>query len=63
MRWTLPASVVEAVLERPEPAPEASADAPRRAPVETEGDRIRRQQLVRRKTALARRALAAHRTR
>jgi hypothetical protein len=42
-------------------APEASAEPSRTAPAGTEADKIRRQQHVRRKVQLARRALAAHR--
>jgi hypothetical protein len=63
MRAPLAPVVAEAVLERPEPAPQEAAEAPRRASVETEGDRVRRQQLGRRKAVMARRALAAHRAR
>jgi hypothetical protein len=59
-----PSVVAEAVQELPEPAPRESAEgAPRRASGETEGDRVRRQQLGRRKALIARRALAAHRAR
>jgi hypothetical protein len=63
MRAPLAPVVAEAVLELPEAAPPKAAEAPRRASAETEGDRVRRQQLGRRKAAMARRALAAHRAR
>jgi len=50
--------------EAPEPAEPADGlggEAPRRGSAETDGDKVRRQRHIRRKTMLARRALAAHR--
>ncbi|HET9597958.1 MAG TPA: hypothetical protein VFP65_20390 [Anaeromyxobacteraceae bacterium] len=63
MRARLTTSVVEAVLERPEPAVDAAAEPARRVAAGTEADKIRRQQQVRRKLTLARRALTAQRSR
>lgn len=51
------------VVERTEPADEPRAGDRPRGSAETEADKIRRQQRVRLKTKLARRALAAHRSR
>jgi hypothetical protein len=51
------------VIERSDPAEGPGGDARRRSSAETDADRVRRQQYIRRKTKLARGALAAHRTR
>jgi hypothetical protein len=53
---------IAVVVELPEPARESDGAAPRRS-AQTEADKVRRQQQVRRKTKLARHALVANRTR
>jgi hypothetical protein len=63
MSATLTKSTVTAVIERSDPADDFSGDSRRRSTAETEADKVRRQQQLRRKTTLARRALAAHQTR
>ena len=67
MRTTVTEGITVAVVEveeRAEPAPDArQVVPPRRSTVETEAERVRRQQLVRRKAKLVRHALAASRTR
>jgi hypothetical protein len=56
-------AVVEAAAEAPPPADDLGAGERRRSGSQTEADKIRRQQQVRRKTRLARHALVARRTR
>jgi hypothetical protein len=63
MRAIVAECVIEAAEERSEPAPELGGEAPRRSSAQTEADKVRVQQQLRRKVKLARRAMAAHRSR
>ncbi len=57
-------AVVEAAVEAPAPAQGLDAGGERRRSAsQTEADKVRRQQQLRRKTRLARHALVARRTR
>jgi len=63
MGVTVTECVVEVAVETAEQTHEAGEAQPRRGSAATEADRVRRQQLVRRKAKLARHALAANRGR
>ena len=63
MSATVTDRIIEVLVERSEASDELGGASPRRSSTETEADKVRRQQQVRRKTTLARRALAASRSR
>ncbi len=62
MAATVTQTTIEAVVEETTDVAEARS-APTRSTTETEADKIRRQLMLRRRTAAARRALMARRTR
>jgi hypothetical protein len=63
MRTYVVEGTIEAPVARSDSPPEAEGDSARRKSTETDADKVWRQRLIRRKTTLARRAMAAYRRR